>query len=284
VEGEVEVVAFPAEVGQEHLLEGVAGDFRQQRRGGLVGQVPLPAEDALLERPRAEGTVDEHFVVVGLEHEGLAAAQAFAGELRGHAEVGGDAEARRAAGQDETDRRVGVVRQGERQDLDVADREGAAVREAIPRQAGAALHAARGVAVGEERHAELLVELDEAGDVVGMLVRHADGAQLGGIEPRRRQAAQGFPRGKPRVDQQRRGRAFDVDAVAAAAGGEHADAELGGGGHLEGGGVQRSGFGKRQDGAPSGAASSCSAASRGDAAAGASAALRRLRNSRASWR
>jgi len=273
VKGELEVVAFATEMGEEDLLEGVAGDVGEQGGGRFVGEVALAAEDALFEGPRAEGVVHQSFVVVGFEHDELASAQAFAGELRGHAEVGGDAEAGGAAGEDEAHGRVGIVGQGERQDLDVANPEGATIGEEVPFKLFGPADGPRGVAVGVEFQTQLLVKLANANGVVGMLVRDADGTNLGGVELGIGHAAQGFARGDARIHEESRCGAFDIDAIAATAAGEHADAQLGGGrGHPEG-----SGFGV-QEGAETEEVSSAA----GSGAA--SAALRRLRNSRASWR
>ena len=116
VEGALEVVAFAAEVGEKHLPEGVAGDVGEQGGGHLVGEVALAAEDALLEGPGARAAVDEILVVVGFENDELAAAEAFAGDGGGDAEIGGDAESRGAGGQDEPDGIIGIVGEGEGED------------------------------------------------------------------------------------------------------------------------------------------------------------------------
>ena len=53
VERQVQLVAFAAEMGQEDLPEGVAGDFGEEGGGGFVGKVALASEDSLFERPGA---------------------------------------------------------------------------------------------------------------------------------------------------------------------------------------------------------------------------------------
>ena len=225
VEGAFEFVAFAAEMGNEDLAKGVAGDVFEELCGGFVGQVPLAAEDALFQRPGAGGAADEIDVVVGLQDEELAAAEAFARDLGGHAEIGGHAHAGRAAGKDEADRVVGVVGEGKGQNGNIADGEGRAGGKEVPAQAFGIADVARGFAVGKEFEAELPAQDAEAAGMVGMLVADADGAELGGVEPGGIHAPEGFAGGDARVDENGRGRAFDVDAVAAAAGSQHADAQ-----------------------------------------------------------
>jgi hypothetical protein len=245
--GALEFVAFAAEMGEEDLPEGVAGDVGEEGGGHLVGEVALAAEDALLERPRAGGAVDEiSSWLASRTTSWQPRRRSRATEVAMPRSV---AMPRResAAGQHEADGLVGVVGQRKRQQLDVADGERRAGGEEVPAQPLAVADVARGLAVGVELHVELLAEVGQADGVVGVLVGDADGADLGGVEPRQRHAPQGFARGDAGIDQQRRRGALDVDAVAAAAGGEHADAELGGGGkHGEWRRGQRSAFRERR--------------------------------------
>ena len=89
-----------------------------------VGEVALAPCDALLEHPGPAGLGKERFVVVCLDYERLALPEMLPYQVGGGAYVGGDPELGRAAGNDETDRLVGVVRNREGMQDQVSDREG----------------------------------------------------------------------------------------------------------------------------------------------------------------
>lgn len=101
----------------------------------------MAAGDALLERPRALGVGGEEVgAVVGLDDDDVALAELFADVLRGVAEVG-DVGERTARGQQvagvagsetEADGFLGVVRDGEGGDLEIAVAEARAGFEELP--------------------------------------------------------------------------------------------------------------------------------------------------------
>jgi len=82
-----------------------------------------PGEDALLDRPRIRA-VSQHFeVVVGLQHDEVAAAELGLHIGRHVAKIGGDGQANSLGGEDEADRVGCVMGDGEWADAEVADRE-----------------------------------------------------------------------------------------------------------------------------------------------------------------
>ena len=92
----------------------------------------VPAEDALLERPRAARAILQHLhVVVGFEDEDVRGADAVEHEPGGVAEVGGEADVAARGAQQKSDRILGVVRDGKGFDEDVGDLEARAGGEEV---------------------------------------------------------------------------------------------------------------------------------------------------------
>ena len=90
--GEVGGVAVLAQVGEEDVAEVFGGDFGDEFCGGLVRKVAVTGEDALLYGPGALGVVlEECFVVVGFDDEGVDAFHGIEDLARRVAEVGKDA-------------------------------------------------------------------------------------------------------------------------------------------------------------------------------------------------
>lgn len=123
--GESGGVAVLAEVGQEDVAEVFGGDFGDELGGGLVGEVAVAGEDALFDGPGAFGVVlEEGFVVVGFDHEGVDALDGVDDLARGVAEVREDAEGGIGGGDDEPYGVGGVVRDGEGLDAEFGDLKG----------------------------------------------------------------------------------------------------------------------------------------------------------------
>ena len=123
--GEGGGVAVLAEVGQEDVAEVFGGDFGDELGGGLVGEVAVAGEDALFDGPGAFGVIlEEGFVVVGFDHEGVDALDGVYDLARGVAEVREDAEGGIGRGDDESHGVGGVVRDGEGLDSEFGDLKG----------------------------------------------------------------------------------------------------------------------------------------------------------------
>jgi hypothetical protein len=123
--GEGGGVAVLAEVSQEDVAEVFGGDFGDELGGGLVREVAVAGEDALFNGPGAFGVVlEEGFVVVGFDHEGVDALDGVDDLARGVTEVGEDAEGGIGGGDDESHGVGGVVRNGEGLDAEFGDFKG----------------------------------------------------------------------------------------------------------------------------------------------------------------
>jgi len=91
--GERGRVTFAAQMREVKLFQIGGHDLRDGLGGGDVGDVAVPAEDALLQRPRAARTILQHLhIVIGFEDEDVRDADAFQHELGDVAEVGGESD------------------------------------------------------------------------------------------------------------------------------------------------------------------------------------------------
>lgn len=94
-----------AQVRRDNLLGGV--------RSALIGEVAVPAEDALLEAPGAMRTILEHFdIVVSFQQQDVCAAYPFEHEFCGMAEVCQNPNVAGAGLYQESNRVVGIMRHG----------------------------------------------------------------------------------------------------------------------------------------------------------------------------
>jgi hypothetical protein len=89
--GEFGFVAVPAQVAEVKMTQFGGHDFRHTIRRGFVREMTVPAENALLQIPRATHAIlQKLYVVIGLEHQRVGRAEAFKDELRDVAKVGGE--------------------------------------------------------------------------------------------------------------------------------------------------------------------------------------------------
>ncbi len=79
-------------MGQQHPAEVGVGQLGGQLGRRPVGEVAAAAPDAVLHRPGIGALAEHDFVVVGLEHQEVAAGQGVLHRRRGPPEVGGEAE------------------------------------------------------------------------------------------------------------------------------------------------------------------------------------------------
>ena len=104
-------VAFAAEVGQIKLPQAGGHDVGHRIGGGDVGDVAVPAQDALFERPRAARAVLQHLhIVIGFQHQHVRGADALQHQLGDVAQIGGKAHLARRSMQHKADRVLGVER------------------------------------------------------------------------------------------------------------------------------------------------------------------------------
>ena len=213
------------EVREDHRAAGCAEVAPEVRGHVAVGEVAVAAEDPLLQRPRVRAFAEHAGVVVGLDEDGVALAEALGQRGPDMAEVGGVAQRAAAAGGDEGHRSRGVVRDRDPGHGELADR--------MRHPGGQDLVAGdldraeprRGVgpAAAEQAHPELPGERGRPAGVVGVLVGEDDRGERGGIDPRGLEALGHLAGAQAGVDEQPRGRRLDHGGVARAARPEDAE-------------------------------------------------------------
>lgn len=209
--GEFRTVAVAAEVNEEDMAAAVADDFVHGSGGGLVAEVAMPAEDALLRGPRARGVVLEKFdVVVCFENQGVGVTDAFEHEACGVAKVGEDANAvaGRALADAEANGVSGIVRDGKVFNFQVADDKGIAGGEKSPRWARAVFpfsafgEGFRGEAVGVYRQRCGTAEDTESAGMVGVFMGEKDAVHVGDVAANGEEACGDLARAEAGIDEQ----------------------------------------------------------------------------------
>lgn len=204
-QGEFWRVAVGAEVSEEDVREVVVEDAADQFGGADVGEVAVAGEDSLFDGPGAAGVVlQEVEVVVGLEQDRVAAADALDGQFGGVADVGEETDAGLGVFDDEADGVVGVMGDGKGVDREVADGEPVSgVEEAPSVEVGQVLpEAIGGEAIAVEGEAEGAAQDLQAGGVVGVFVGEEDPVEVGDIQANGRQPPGDLPRAEAGVDQE----------------------------------------------------------------------------------
>jgi hypothetical protein len=134
IKGQLFAIAVTTEVDEENFAQFGSGDIAQELGGGAVGQVSLTAEGPLLDEPGPFSFLNEGFIVIGFDYQGMAALQAFAQERRGDPHIGYDPDTVRAAANDKGHRIISIVRHGKGFDLQIADHKRTAVGKDTPRK------------------------------------------------------------------------------------------------------------------------------------------------------
>ena len=94
--GEFRFVAFAAQVGEIKMTQFGGHDLRGSFGGGLIREMAVTAEDALLQAPRTADTILQHFhVMIGFEDENVRGARALDDQFRHVAEVGDETDVAR---------------------------------------------------------------------------------------------------------------------------------------------------------------------------------------------
>ncbi len=178
-------VAFAAEVGEEDMTPARRGHRGEEFTGAFVGEVAMPAADALFDRPRALRVILQHLrAIIGFDHEHIGLANALLDVLRGVAEIGepGETVRRREevvrpVGEEKGHGVVRVMWHGKAFDLEIAESEARAGLEKLP--VGAVfqpgLYGAGGGMVGEDLDRPVARQSADAGGVIAVLVCEEDG-------------------------------------------------------------------------------------------------------------
>ena len=229
-QGEVGGVAVAGEMTKDGAAQAVLGERGKDFGGGDVGEVAVARHDALFQGPGTAGIVpEEFFVVIGLDDDSGGSAEALVDEFGGKTEIRAKAEAGPIVMQDETGGLVGVMRDGECLDGEVADREVGTGKEQA--KIFAVVAAARtldgfgGKGVAEDRGLEFFAKDIKAADMVAVLVRDEDGVDGRGVDGCGGEPAANLPRTEAAIDEKAAGRGLDKGAVSRAARAEDGHSE-----------------------------------------------------------
>ena len=162
-----------AQFGGHDLLGGVGGSF--------VRKMAMPAQNALLEAPGTGGAILEHLdVMVRFEHERMGRSDPFEHQASGMAQVRQETNVPGASAEQVTNRVLGVVRNAERLDQDVAHFKTGSGGEEPARQARLVLilHRLEGGPVAIDGNVQLLAEQRQALHMIRVLVRDQDPSQI----------------------------------------------------------------------------------------------------------
>jgi len=122
---EVGIVVFLRDVGEDKVADaGIeALGIDEEFANGMIREVAGAGEDALLDDPGIRADLEHVEIVIGFEDETIGLAEMDPDVIRQVAEIGADGDFGAVGTEGESDGVGGVVRDGERVDVDIADRE-----------------------------------------------------------------------------------------------------------------------------------------------------------------
>jgi hypothetical protein len=123
-------VAITTQMTEIKLAEIGADDFGSKFGGCVVGEMPVPALDSLFDTPRAAPIVlQQLMVVVGFQDQDMSRTDSLDHQFGGMPKICKEPNVAAGGAEQESNRIIGIVGNGERVDEDIADFEGGAGRE-----------------------------------------------------------------------------------------------------------------------------------------------------------
>lgn len=174
-------VAVAAQMAKIEVRKISGDDLFRELRGGIVGEMPVPAQDALLGGPRPARVIMEHLhIVIGFEHEHMGRAHAFDDKPRGMAKIGEETDVARDGAEEETHGITGVVRDAESVHGNIPEFKTGARVEQTEIEPGLKLsfNGFFGEAVAVDRDLQFGREDGEALGVIGVFVRDENSIQV----------------------------------------------------------------------------------------------------------
>ncbi len=199
---------------------------------GVIGEMAGAGKDALLDDPWIRANLEHVEIVIGFEDEAIGLAEMDSDVIRKVAEIGADCDFSAVGAESEADGIGGVVRDGERVDVDVADGEALAsldgfdaaeaLAKGVRQDALEGVHGGLGDVEGRFPEAE---DLRKAVAVVGVLVGNEYSVETVDITPDGGEAGESFALSKAGVNEDAGGFGFEQGQIARTAGGEDGDAQ-----------------------------------------------------------
>ena len=119
--GQLGAVALAAQMAEIQMPQVGGHDLLGGIRGGFIGEMSMPAQNALLQTPGAAWTILQHLhVMVGFQHQRMGRLDPFEHQPRGMAQVRQETDVPGAGAEQVTHRVLGVVWNHERLHQDVA--------------------------------------------------------------------------------------------------------------------------------------------------------------------
>lgn len=192
-------------------------DFGNTIRRGFIGEMAVPAEDALFQTPWTMRTILQHLhIVIGFEHEGVGLADPFQHQFGDVTQVCRKPNAASGGAQHKADWILRVMWNGKSLDTDIADIE-AAARDEEPEIQVCALGAfdfLHSGAVAVNRNAGFLGDGCQSGNVITVLVCDEDGGEIFRDAPDPGEPLPDLATTEAHVHEQARFVRFDVRSVA----------------------------------------------------------------------
>ena len=197
-----------AQVGGHNLLGGLSG--------GVIGKMPVAAQDALLEAPGPPRAILQHFdIVIGLQHQNVRGAHPLKNEFGGVAKIGQKTDVPARRSQQKTDRVLRIVRNGERFHQDVPHLKRRAGAEQPARKPCVELVFDRflGWPVAIHRDPQLFAQGHQGLHVIGMFVRDQNPGQILRGSTDAGQTLPNLAKAEPCINQHARLFGLDVGAI-----------------------------------------------------------------------
>ncbi len=229
-EGQGRGVTIAREMAEDGAAQAVPGEACQDLGGGGVREMTVAGHDPLLDGPGTAAVfLEEFFIVIGLDDDGVSGAEALVDELGGETEIGAETEAGAAMMKDEADGIGGIMGDGKGLDRDIAHGELRAGEEeakilAEP-FAARALDGIGGEGVAIDGGLEFFAEYIEAAGVIDVLVGDEDGVDGCGIDASGYKAGAHLAGAEAAIDEETALGGLDEGAVAGAAGAEDGHSE-----------------------------------------------------------
>ncbi len=211
-------VALPAQVPEVKMLQIGTHHLLDSIRSRLVRQVPVPAENPLLERPGTMRTFLEHpDVVICFEHQHVRRPDSLNHQLRGVAEVRQKSEIPGRSPHHEPHRVLGVVRHAKRLNEHITNlKTGAGFKLAARNRAlKLKLNRVARKAVAVDGYAELLTQPSESLHMIRVLMGYENPMQILNLATDGLETLFDLPRTEAGIDQQTRLARLEERAIAA---------------------------------------------------------------------
>jgi hypothetical protein len=207
---EIWVVVFLRDVGEDEMADtGIEGlGIGKEFADGVIRKMAGAGEDALFDDPGIRADLEHVEIVIGFENEAVGLAEMDSDVIGQIAEIGADCNLGAVGAEGESDRVGGVVGDGERMDVDVADGEALpslnrfdaaeALAKGVGQDALEGLHRGLGDVEWGFPEAE---DLREAIAVVGVFVSDEDRVETVDIAPDGGEAGEGFAFSKAGVNE-----------------------------------------------------------------------------------